>query len=70
MPRCSLQNRIGGNDDTPCGADFDPPREETLAPLLADQCAAINDDRLPPLVQAALAHAQFETIHPFDDGTG
>jgi Fic family protein len=38
--------------------------------LLADLCRAINDDRLPPLVQAALVHAQFETIHPFEDGNG
>jgi Fic family protein len=38
--------------------------------LLADLCEAINDDRLPPMLQAALIHAQFETIHPFDDGNG
>ncbi len=38
--------------------------------LLADLCRAINDDTLPPLVQAAVVHAQFETIHPFDDGNG
>jgi len=64
------QNWIGGNDHTPCGADFVPPPPELLTPLLHDLCAAINDDRLPPLVQAALVHAQFETIHPFDDGNG
>jgi Fic family protein len=66
----STQNWTGGNDYTPCGADFVPPPPEYVAPLLADLCAAINDETLPPLVQAALVHAQFETIHPFDDGNG
>ena len=64
------QNWIGGNDYNPCGADFVPPPPEHVAPLLEDLCDAINDDLLPPLVQAALVHAQFETIHPFDDGNG
>lgn len=66
----TVQNWIGGNDYNPCGADFVPPPPEHVAPLLADLCEAINEDRLPPLVQAALVHAQFETIHPFDDGNG
>lgn len=66
----SQQNWIGGNDYNPCGADFVPPPQEELSRLLADLCQAINDDTLPPLVQAALVHAQFETIHPFDDGNG
>lgn len=64
------QNWIGGNDFTPCGADFVPPPPDHLVPLLDDLYDAINDDLLPPLVQAALVHAQFETIHPFDDGNG
>lgn len=64
------QNWIGGNDYTPCGADFVPPPPEEVPRLLADLCDAVNDDRLPPLVQAALVHPQFETIHPFDDGNG
>ena len=64
------QNWIGGNDYTPCGADFVPPPPELVAPLLHDLCETINTDLLSPLVQAALAHAQFETIHPFDDGNG
>jgi len=64
------QNWIGGNDHNPCGADFVPPPPEHVAPLLKDLCEAINDNVLPPMVQAALVHAQFETIHPFDDGNG
>ena len=64
------QNWIGGNEHNPCGADFVPPPPEYLDDLLADLCEAINDDLLPPLVQAALVHAQFETIHPFEDGNG
>jgi Fic family protein len=38
--------------------------------LVADLCSFSNDDSLPTVVQAALAHAQFETIHPFTDGNG
>jgi len=66
----SVQNWIGGNDHNPCGADFVPPPPEQVEPLLADLCDAMADESLPPLVQAALVHAQFETIHPFDDGNG
>jgi Fic family protein len=65
-----VQNWIGGNDYNPCGADFVPPPAEELPRLLADLCRFCNDDSLPPLVQAAIAHAQFETIHPFEDGNG
>jgi Fic family protein len=64
------QNWIGGNDYNPCGADFVPPPPSEVKRLLADLCDAVNDDLLPPLVQAALVHAQFETIHPFEDGNG
>ncbi|NUQ20806.1 MAG: Fic family protein [Gemmatimonadaceae bacterium] len=64
------QNWIGGNDYNPCGADFVPPPPDQVPWLLDDLCAAINDDLLPPIMQAALVHAQFETIHPFDDGNG
>ncbi|HZD05320.1 MAG TPA: Fic family protein [Longimicrobiales bacterium] len=64
------QNWIGGNDYNPCGADFVPPPADKVRPLLEDLCAAISDGALPPLVQAALVHAQFETIHPFEDGNG
>jgi Fic family protein len=66
----TTQNWIGGNEYNPCGADFVPPPPEEVSGLLDDLCDAINDDRLSPLVQAALVHAQFETIHPFADGNG
>lgn len=64
------QNWIGGNDYNPCGADFVPPPPETVDPLLEELCRFCERDDLPPLVQASLAHAQFETIHPVDDGNG
>lgn len=64
------QNWIGGNDYNPCGADFVPPPPEHVGNLLSDLCEAGMEDSLPPLVQAAVLHAQFETIHPFDDGNG
>ena len=66
----SVQNWIGGNDYNPCGADFVPPPPELVPALLDDLCAAIGGDALPSIVQAALVHAQFETIHPFEDGNG
>lgn len=66
----TVQNWIGGNDYNPCGADFVPPPPEEVPALLADLCDFCNDDVLSPLVQAAIAHAQFETIHPFEDGNG
>jgi Fic family protein len=66
----TAQNWIGGNDYNPCGADFVPPPPEHVLPLLEELCEAISGDLLPPLIQAALVHAQFETIHPFDDGNG
>lgn len=64
------QNWIGGNDYTPCGADFVPPPPEALEALLVDVCDALNNEGYSPLVHAALIHAQFETIHPFVDGNG
>jgi Fic family protein len=64
------QNWIGGNDYNPCGAAFVPPPVENIDQLLDDLVRFSNDDLLPPLAQAAIAHAQFETIHPFEDGNG
>lgn len=53
-----VQNWIGGNDYNPCGADFVPSPPEHMAQLLADLCDFCNSDHLPPLIQAAVAHAQ------------
>jgi len=64
------QNWIGGSSFNPCGASFVPPPPDEVKALLLDLCAFCNEESLPTLVQAALAHAQFETIHPFADGNG
>jgi len=66
----STQNWIGGSDYNPLSADFVPPPHEEIPKLIDDLCAFCNDDGLPAVAQAALAHAQFETIHPFVDGNG
>ena len=66
----TVQNWIGGSDYNPCSAEFVPPPPEAVASLLEDLFAFCNDDSLPALAQAAVAHAQFETIHPFVDGNG
>jgi Fic family protein len=64
------QNWIGGSDYNPCSAAFVPPPPEFVHDLLDDLCAFCNEDALPAVAQAAIAHAQFETIHPFADGNG
>lgn len=65
-----VQNWLGGRLDSPLDADFVPPPEDQVAPLLEDLAAFLERDDLPPVAQAAIAHAQFETIHPFIDGNG
>lgn len=64
------QNWIGGSHYNPCSAAFVPPPPEYLPDLLDDLVDYVNSDSHSPLVQAAIAHAQFETIHPFADGNG
>jgi Fic family protein len=64
------QNWIGGSSHNPCSAAFVPPPPEHVPDLLDDLCAFCNGDSLPAVAQAAIAHAQFETIHPFVDGNG
>lgn len=66
----SEQNWIGGSDYNPCSATFIPPPPEYVSELLEDLCSFCNDDALPAVAQAAVAHSQFETIHPFVDGNG
>jgi Fic family protein len=64
------QNWIGGNAYNPGRADFVPPAPERVPDLMDDLVAFMNRTDLPPVVQAAIVHAQFETIHPFADGNG
>ena len=64
------QNWIGGNDYNPIGAAYVPPPPEYVRPLLDDLCAFATRTDLAPIVQAGIAHAQFESIHPFADGNG
>lgn len=66
----TTQNWIGRAGDSPRDADFIPPPPEFVPPLLVDLSAFLNREDLSPVVQAAIAHAQFETIHPFADGNG
>ncbi len=65
-----MQNWIGGSNHSPRGARFVPPPPELVAPLLDDLLVWANRDDVPALIQAAIAHAQFESIHPFTDGNG
>lgn len=62
------QNWIGGT--RPGNAKFVPPPPEKLMDLLGALEMFFHDEKLPTLVKAALAHHQFETIHPFLDGNG
>ncbi len=64
------QNWIGGNAYNPGRADFVPPPPALVKEMVEDLVAFLNRTDLPPVVQAAVAHAQFETIHPFADGNG
>ena len=66
----TVQNWIGGSGYNPCLAAFVPPAPEDVPTLLDDLFAFCNDNSLPALAQAVVAHAQFETLHPFVDGSG
>jgi Fic family protein len=64
------QNWIGGNAYNPGRAVFVPPPPGRVRTLMDDLVAFMNRADLPPVIQAAITHAQFETIHPFADGNG
>ena len=64
------QNWIGRDPGSPYRADFVPPPEWEVPGLVSDLCAFMNRTDIPAIAQAAVAHAQFETIHPFADGNG
>lgn len=61
---------IGGTPYSPHGANYVAPQWERVPAYLEDLCAFCERDDINPVAQAAIAHAQFENIHPFIDGNG
>jgi Fic family protein len=66
----TVQNWVGGGNWHPLDAEFIPPPPEHVVALMEDLTTYAGGAAHSPLVQAALVHAQFETIHPFTDGNG
>ncbi len=65
------QNWIGGRLNAPLDARYIPPPASEVPRLIDDLMRFVNErDDLPAAAQAAIAHAQFETIHPFVDANG
>ncbi len=62
------QSWIGGT--SPRSASFVPPPPERVNDLMVDLVGFVNAEGVDPVTQAAVAHAQFETIHPYGDGNG
>lgn len=61
---------IGGSGFGPHGAEFVPPHHSHVPALMADLVRFTRRTDLPLLAHVAIAHAQFETIHPLPDGNG
>ncbi|MCV7150222.1 Fic family protein [Mycolicibacterium pyrenivorans] len=61
---------IGGGTHGPRGAMFVPPHHSRVVAAIDDLLLFAQRDNIPVLPQISLAHAQFETIHPFTDGNG
>ena len=61
---------IGRRSDSPVGADFVAAHHSRVPELIDDLVSFAQRRDLPALVDVALTHAQFETIHPFSDGNG
>lgn len=61
---------IGPGTAGPREADFIAPHHDHIEMALEDLVEFMNRDDVPVLIQVAVSHAQFETIHPFSDGNG
>lgn len=66
----TVQNWIGGSDYSPRDALFVPPHPSALHAAITDLVEFANRNDIDAVAQAAIAHAQFETLHPFSDGNG
>ncbi|OIJ28326.1 Fic family protein [Nocardioides luteus] len=66
----TVQNWVGGSDYAPRDTLHVPPPPETVVDYIEDLVSFANRDDLSPIAQAAIVHAQFESIHPFIDGNG
>ena len=66
----SEQVWIGGRSTSPHTASFVPPHEDRVPSAMADLVRFMQRTDIAPFVLAMVAHAQFETIHPFPDGNG
>lgn len=65
-----MQSWIGGSDFSPRGAVYVPPPASQVGELLDDVVAMADRTDISTIAQAAIVHAQFESIHPYTDGNG